>query len=261
MRTLYEAANSLEAHMLKDLLAQEGLNAHVQGEHLQGGVGELPAAGLVRLMIDEADHAAGRTLIARWEAQQPAPSPAPAEPGRRSRVVAFIWGAVLAGAACWGFVSTPISRDGTDYNYDGKLDSSWIYSPRGMPLRNEVDRNLDGRLDQISYFDSRGLLERTESDDDFDGRFESLTRYENDNPLTTDTDTDGDSYIDLRTRFRHGVISSVEFIDPVSARPVRIEYLRLGKLERAEVDSDGDGTFDRHIAYSPLGEAVEPAAH
>lgn len=256
MHTLYEASNSLEAHMLKDLLAQEGLSAHVQGEHLQGGMGELPAAGLVRLMIDEAEHAAGRALIARWEAQQPAPSAEPAVPNPRSRVTAFIWGAVLAGAVCWGVVSTPLTRDGTDYNGDGKLDSSWIYSPRGLPLRNEVDRNRDGKLDLISYFNPRGLLERTETDDNFDGRFESLTRYEGESPATTDVDTDGDSYIDLRTRFTHGVITRVEYINPVSARPVRVEYLRLGKLERAEIDSDGDGTLDRVTRYSALGEAL-----
>ena len=67
MRTLYEAANGLEARLLHDLLAQEGVPARICGEFLQGGIGELPAAGLVRLMVDERDYAAGRALIARWE--------------------------------------------------------------------------------------------------------------------------------------------------------------------------------------------------
>lgn len=67
MRTLYEAANGLEARLLHDLLAQEGVPARIYGEFLQGGVGELPVAGLVRLMVDERDYAAGRALIARWE--------------------------------------------------------------------------------------------------------------------------------------------------------------------------------------------------
>ncbi|HEY9194128.1 MAG TPA: DUF2007 domain-containing protein [Methyloversatilis sp.] len=67
MRTLYEAANGVDARLLHDLLAQEGVPALVCGEFLQGGIGELPAAGLVRLMVDERDYAAGRALIARWE--------------------------------------------------------------------------------------------------------------------------------------------------------------------------------------------------
>lgn len=68
MRTLYEASSSVEAHLLKDLLAQEGIPAVIHGEFLQGGVGELPAAGLIRLMVADEHHAAGRALIERWEA-------------------------------------------------------------------------------------------------------------------------------------------------------------------------------------------------
>src|SRR5690606_18757888 len=58
MKTLYQAANAVEAHMLADYLKQEGLSAHVLGEHLQGAVGELPAAGLVRLMIPDEQYEA-----------------------------------------------------------------------------------------------------------------------------------------------------------------------------------------------------------
>lgn len=72
MRTLYQAASAIEAHMLLDLLKQQGLSAEIHGEHLQGAIGELPAAGLVRLVVDEPDYAAARELIERWEAEQPA---------------------------------------------------------------------------------------------------------------------------------------------------------------------------------------------
>jgi len=103
MKTLYEAANAIEAHMLVDLLKQEGLHAHIHGEHLQGAMGELPAAGLVRLVIDEADHARARTLIERWESLQPAePSEARPRPRflsigetRPSRVVMSSWGELV----------------------------------------------------------------------------------------------------------------------------------------------------------------------
>ena len=71
MKTIYQAANAIEAHMLRDLLAQEGLSPVIQGEHLQGAVGELPAAGLVRLEVLEPEQAKAREIIARWEADQP----------------------------------------------------------------------------------------------------------------------------------------------------------------------------------------------
>ncbi|MFH1812766.1 MAG: DUF2007 domain-containing protein [Pseudomonadota bacterium] len=67
MKTLYEAASLVEAHLLKDLLAQEGVPAVIHGEFLQGGMGELPAAGLVRLMVDDHHYDAGRAVIERWE--------------------------------------------------------------------------------------------------------------------------------------------------------------------------------------------------
>lgn len=71
MKHVYDAANSLEAHMVLDLLRQEGIRGQVEGEYLQGAVGALPAAGLVRVVVDEADHAAAQRVITRWNQAQP----------------------------------------------------------------------------------------------------------------------------------------------------------------------------------------------
>ena len=72
MKKLYEASNSVEAHMILNLLEQEGLTGRVDGEYLQGGVGELPAAGLVRVMVAEEDYAAAKSIVDKWDAAQPA---------------------------------------------------------------------------------------------------------------------------------------------------------------------------------------------
>ncbi|MDO9219389.1 MAG: DUF2007 domain-containing protein [Thiobacillus sp.] len=68
MRTAYEASNSIEAHILQGFLMQEGIATQVVGAYLQGGIGELPAQGFVRLMVDEEDYERARAAIERWEA-------------------------------------------------------------------------------------------------------------------------------------------------------------------------------------------------
>lgn len=71
MKIVFDAANALEAHMLQDLLAMQGIKSQIQGEHLQSGVGELPAMGLVKVSVDEADYAKAQEIIAQWESQEP----------------------------------------------------------------------------------------------------------------------------------------------------------------------------------------------
>ena len=42
MKRVYQAANHIQAHMVMHVLEQAGVHAHVQGEFLQSGAGELP---------------------------------------------------------------------------------------------------------------------------------------------------------------------------------------------------------------------------
>ena len=101
MRTLYEAASAIEAHMLRDLLRQVGLTAQIQGEHLQGALGELPAAGLVRLLVDEPDYVAARTVIADWESAQPAEMHSPPRAGAPEGWGRFVMGLLIGIALTW----------------------------------------------------------------------------------------------------------------------------------------------------------------
>src|SRR3954468_13937004 len=81
MKTLYQASNAIEAHMIADLLEQQRISARVDGEYLQGALGELPAAGLVKVMVAEEDYAAARAIVDRWDTEQPA-QPLTAVPAR-----------------------------------------------------------------------------------------------------------------------------------------------------------------------------------
>jgi len=68
MKTVYDAATNIEAHLVMHQLQQAGIEASIQGEFLQGGIGELPAAGNIRVMVDPKDEDEARRVIADWDA-------------------------------------------------------------------------------------------------------------------------------------------------------------------------------------------------
>lgn len=63
MRRIYRAENTIDANLVKGVLAQEGITAHISGEYLAGALGELPALGLVEVMVAEEDEAAALELL------------------------------------------------------------------------------------------------------------------------------------------------------------------------------------------------------
>ena len=259
MKTLYEAANAIEAHMLVDLLQQEGIEATIQGEALQGAAGEIPATGLVRLLVAPERHAAARAIIDRWEATQVEPTPPPPRSGRSSLWRGLLLGLVIGAGATYAAYRAPATTDGVDYDGDGLLDEKWTFSPNGMPLQMSLDRNLDKRVDYIARYDARGHLASAELDDNFDGVFETRQWLKNGNVEMSLSDSDGDGYPDLRTNFTHGVVDTVEYIDPAGGKPLRIEHLKLGILKFADVDTDMDGALDTRVTYTPRGEVASRA--
>lgn len=105
MVSVFEASSGLEAHMILNLLEQAGINGRIEGEYLQGGVGELQAMNYVRVLVAEADIDESRKIIRDWESVQP--SPETANYGGRSpeKMRSFITGAVnldsfILGVAC-----------------------------------------------------------------------------------------------------------------------------------------------------------------
>lgn len=242
--------------MILNLLEQQGLIGRIDGEYLQGGIGELPAAGLVRVMVTDQDYAAAKEIIDKWDAEQPAQASPSVQKSTSNKFGTFVVGMVLGMLCTYAYFRTPVTASGIDHNRDGMLDDKWTYAPSGLLMKNEVDRNLDGKVDYISRYGRNGTIESDETDDDFDGVFESRTTYRFGNPHLIETDTDGDGYRDFRTNFRHGVIVSNEYIYPTTGLPEKIEYFKLGKLTYSEVDTDKDGKMDRRNNYNELGEAA-----
>jgi hypothetical protein len=67
LKILFDANDSIEAHLLLGLLKQAGIVGTVSGEFLQGAMGELPALGLVKVHVNESDFSTAQEVVANWQ--------------------------------------------------------------------------------------------------------------------------------------------------------------------------------------------------
>ena len=52
--------------MIKNLLAEQHIEATVLGEYLQGAIGELPASDLIRVVVADSQHERAQQLLADY---------------------------------------------------------------------------------------------------------------------------------------------------------------------------------------------------
>lgn len=71
MQRIHEPADLLEAQMLMSMLRSEGIEVFLQGADLVGGMGELPALGLLGLMVEDEDAQHARKLISSYQQATP----------------------------------------------------------------------------------------------------------------------------------------------------------------------------------------------
>jgi hypothetical protein len=67
----YRARNLPEAHMMRMALEESGIRVQIEGELLQGAVGELPIGWVTapRILVEESQIAAARQIIKKLEVQ------------------------------------------------------------------------------------------------------------------------------------------------------------------------------------------------
>lgn len=254
MKTLYEAPNAVEAHMILNLLEQQGLEGRIDGEYLLGGVGDLPAIGLVRVMVAEEDYPAAKAVIDAWDASQPKSMSTAESCALANKTNLFIAGLVVGLLGAYGYYRAPVDVRGIDYNGDSIADMKWLYSSSGMLVKYEADRNRDGKIDYVLNHDYRGWPDTAKADDNFDGYFETNIQYQTGEIATQEVDTDNDGVADLRFNYTNGVLSTTDYLATKTGRASKIEYYTLGKLTHAERDTDGDGKLDTRTNYDALGE-------
>jgi len=252
MRSVYEASNALEAHMILNLLEQEGITGRVDGEYLPGGVGELQAINLVRVMVDEPDFERARQVIRDWEAIRVVEEETMARQ-RSGGISVFVFGLAIGGGLMFWAYNMPVTRHGIDINGDGVLDEKRVYRNNRL-IRTEVDRNFDGKADAVYYFDRRGLIKVAEHDDNFDGVYETRFKYTDGMKDLQESDLNQDGNTDFRASFKFGNLDEVVITGEGRDSRKKQQKFRMGKLVSAEYDSDGDGGFDTEYEYDYFEE-------
>ena len=71
MQRIHQPVDLIEAQMLISMLHSEGIRVHLQGADLIGGMGELPALGLLALMVDDQQASYARQLIDSYQQATP----------------------------------------------------------------------------------------------------------------------------------------------------------------------------------------------
>lgn len=71
MQKIYEPENLMEGELLQGMLASEGVEAHLTGRHLLGGMGELPVFGLLGIVVEDGQVERARALITAYNAALP----------------------------------------------------------------------------------------------------------------------------------------------------------------------------------------------
>jgi len=174
--------------MILNLLQQQGIDCRVDGEYLQGGVGELQAMNIVRVLVDESEYGNAQAVINEWDAKQidKVVDQAPARKGSGIGTGLLFGFLIGAGVTFWAY-NSPVTSDGIDFDNDGVLDERWIYMDNRIH-RVEFDRNLDGEVDAINYYSRKGLIYKSENDDDFDGEYETIYTFKRGNVQLHESD-------------------------------------------------------------------------
>lgn len=253
MKKVFDAANAVEAHMVLHMLENHGIDGRIEGEHLGGAVGELPAFGLVRVLVGETDAERARSIIADWEKREPSEN----SPGLSPRVAtagALALGLLLGGLGVFWIYAAPLREPGRDFNGDGKPDETLTW--RGSVLASsEEDRDADGRIDQRWEYDRAGLVTRQRADADFDGVMESHTTYEYGNPAYGEVRRPR-LESDVRFHYVRGALRSSEIVDRSTGQVVKRYTWDGVRLEREEYDADRDGTLETVRTFDDFEEVI-----
>jgi hypothetical protein len=131
----------------------------------------------------------------------------------------------------WDFYKSDGSLDrvGLSQRDDGRMDAEAFYTPTGELSRMRVSTRRDGVFDRTEYYEQQVLV-RSEDDTDGDGRADKWDTYRPEP--------------NIPASLRPYAVTSTALDETRRGTPSRrFFYGPNGRVERVEVDPDGDGTF------------------
>lgn len=69
MQIVFRARDVTEAHIVAGLLNANGVETHVGGHYLQGGVGDLAAMNFANIQVADFDVESAKVIIAKYESE------------------------------------------------------------------------------------------------------------------------------------------------------------------------------------------------
>ena len=67
MTPVYIAESELDAQLVQDLLLGSGITAHIFGPNVAGAIPEVPATGLIRVVVEDGEADLARALLKHLE--------------------------------------------------------------------------------------------------------------------------------------------------------------------------------------------------
>jgi len=105
MKLIYKASDINEANIVSGMLRANGIEAHVGGFYLQGGVGDLAATDFANIHVADEDIELARTLIADYESASIINNASTEKRRRTNFLLSIILFAIIIIAIFYYFVS------------------------------------------------------------------------------------------------------------------------------------------------------------
>jgi hypothetical protein len=262
LETVYETSDRIQAHLIRSLLEQDDIAAHIAGEPLQGALGELPPTmPSIRVQVAPEHVERARGLISSEDtARRVAHDEDEAKSASRgaSRTPAFLLGVILGGLAATVYWQEPTpqteaptpqaSRPASwDRNRDGRPDAWARYGADGVMVESSYDENLDGSPDLWNELDKAEEIATARYDSDFDGRADYWEDYEQGRARSYSSDNDGDGTRDEWGEFAGFNVKERTWSFGNDAIIDKRAVYENGRRVQEQYDRDRDGRFDETL--------------
>jgi hypothetical protein len=112
----------------------------------------------------------------------------------------------------------------TDTNSDGTPDA-WTYMNGTFVEKQEIDMNYDGKVDSVFLYETTGNVKEEILDTDFDGKMDNWRYYDNGQLRIDQMDSNADGKIDVWVHVLKGKIILIEKDTTGDGKPdTSIEY-------------------------------------